>query len=104
MFRLVFAVYFLCVLTFTSKGQLEVPLFSEPALIEQHVVNTNFSIIYERPKANDRVIFGDLVPDNQVWRTGASECTKIKFDKDVYIDLKPTMVLWIVILQQMISP
>ncbi|WP_194850838.1 DUF2911 domain-containing protein [Nonlabens antarcticus] len=43
-------------------------------------------IIYSRPSKNDRIIFGDLVPYNQVWRTGANEATEVTFYKDVMIE------------------
>ncbi|MBZ9628058.1 DUF2911 domain-containing protein [Psychroflexus sp. CAK1W] len=40
-------------------------------------------IIYSRPKKKDRVIFGELVPFNKIWRTGANEATEITFYEDV---------------------
>ncbi|MCK0158716.1 DUF2911 domain-containing protein [Cellulophaga sp. F20128] len=33
------------------------------------------SVVYCSPSKNDRVIFGDLVPYDKVWRTGANEAT-----------------------------
>ena len=35
-------------------------------------------VTYGRPAKNGRVIFGQLVPYNGVWRTGANEATEIK--------------------------
>lgn len=70
------------------SSQIDIPMFSEPGFITQRVGNTNFKISYERPKANGRVIFGDLVPYGKVWRTGAGPCTKITFDKPVFINSK----------------
>jgi hypothetical protein len=35
-------------------------------------------VTYGRPTKNGRVIFGQLVPYNAVWRTGANEATEIK--------------------------
>ncbi|PRP68350.1 DUF2911 domain-containing protein [Nonlabens agnitus] len=43
-------------------------------------------IIYSRPAKRDRVVFGELVPYGQVWRTGANEATEITFYKDVTIN------------------
>lgn len=40
-------------------------------------------VIYSRPMKNGRTIFGDLIPYDKVWRTGANEATEIKFFKDV---------------------
>ncbi|MDX2190975.1 MAG: DUF2911 domain-containing protein [Bacteroidota bacterium] len=39
-------------------------------------------ITYGQPSKRGRVIFGELVPFGQVWRTGANEATQITFDKD----------------------
>ena len=43
-------------------------------------------IIYSRPAKRGRVIFGDLVPYGEVWRTGANEATEITFYQDVSIN------------------
>jgi hypothetical protein len=43
-------------------------------------------ILYSRPVKNNRVIFGDLVDYNKVWRFGANENTEIEFFKDVTIN------------------
>ncbi|MFC5046802.1 DUF2911 domain-containing protein [Aquimarina hainanensis] len=40
-------------------------------------------VIYSRPQKKGRKIFGNLVPFDKVWRTGADEATEIKFFKDV---------------------
>ncbi|MGZ3840175.1 MAG: DUF2911 domain-containing protein [Flavisolibacter sp.] len=45
-------------------------------------------IIYSRPQKDNRVIFGELIPYNEVWRLGANEATEIEFFKDVKIDGK----------------
>jgi len=42
-------------------------------------------INYGSPAVNDRVIYGDLVPYNKVWRTGANEATRITFPADVMV-------------------
>ncbi len=43
------------------------------------------SIEYERPSARKERFFGNLVPWDKVWRTGAGHCTKISFDKNVSV-------------------
>lgn len=35
----------------------------------------DISVVYSRPYKNDRIVFGELVPYDQVWRTGANEAT-----------------------------
>ncbi|MFT5102877.1 MAG: hypothetical protein ACI86C_000524 [Candidatus Latescibacterota bacterium] len=34
-------------------------------------------VVYSRPSKKGRDVFGDLVPYNQVWRTGANEATEL---------------------------
>ncbi len=46
---------------------------------------TDISIENSRPSRKGRVIFGDLVPYNELWRTGANRSTKISFSDTVYI-------------------
>lgn len=36
-------------------------------------------VIYSRPAAKGRVVFGELVPYGKVWRAGANESTEIRF-------------------------
>lgn len=49
-------------------------------------------IDYSRPAAKGRAIFGDLVPFDKIWRTGANASTKITFSDVVKVegvDIKP---------------
>ncbi len=43
-------------------------------------------VFYNRPYKKERVIFGELVPYNKVWRTGANEATTFETNKDILID------------------
>ncbi|WP_341226690.1 DUF2911 domain-containing protein [uncultured Arcticibacterium sp.] len=49
----------------------------------------NISGTYGAPSVKGRVIFGDLVPYNEVWRTGANNATEITFAKDGSIGGQP---------------
>jgi hypothetical protein len=42
-------------------------------------------VIYSRPQRDNRVIFGELIEFNKVWRLGANEATEIEFYKDVIV-------------------
>ncbi|MEM0994030.1 MAG: DUF2911 domain-containing protein [Bacteroidota bacterium] len=42
-------------------------------------------VLYSRPKKNDRVIFGELVPYGEEWRLGANEATEVEFYQAVEI-------------------
>jgi pimeloyl-ACP methyl ester carboxylesterase len=44
------------------------------------------SITYGRPQVNKRQIWGQLVPYNRIWRTGANEATYITFSGDVLVE------------------
>jgi len=59
---------------------------SPNAAVEQQIGLTTISITYGRPSVNERTIFGDLVPYDDVWRTGANESTAITFSDDVLIE------------------
>ncbi|PAU94692.1 hypothetical protein CK503_04255 [Aliifodinibius salipaludis] len=45
--------------------------------------NTYIKIVYGQPYKNGRQIFGELVPYNEVWRTGANEATELTTTRDV---------------------
>ena len=69
-------------------------------------------VIYSRPQKDNRVIFGQLVEYDKVWRLGANEATEIEFFKDVTIGGKkilkgrytlyaiPTETKWTIILNK----
>jgi len=57
--------------------------------LKQAVGNTTITINFERPAARGRKIFGDLVPWNKVWRTGAGYCSKIGFSREVVVGGQP---------------
>ncbi len=43
-------------------------------------------VTYSRPQKSNRVIFGELLEYNTIWRFGANENTEIEFFKDVRIN------------------
>lgn len=43
-------------------------------------------VFYNRPYKKERVIFGELVPYDEVWRTGANEATTFTTNKDLLVD------------------
>ena len=68
-----------------AHAQLELPQPSPKATVSQRVGLTDISIDYSSPAVNARKIWGDLVPFDKPWRTGANAATKITFSKDVKI-------------------
>lgn len=43
-------------------------------------------LFYCSPSKKDRVIFGELIPYGEVWRTGANEASTFTTNKDLWID------------------
>jgi hypothetical protein len=72
-------------LTFGINAQIETPQPSPFAKMEQVVGLTDVTIEYSRPAMRGRTIFGDLVPYDKLWRTGANANTKITFSDDVSV-------------------
>ncbi len=48
----------------------------------------SISINYSSPSVKGRVIWGELVPFNKVWRAGANDATTFETDKDLTIEGK----------------
>ncbi len=67
----------------TLQAQIRTPQPSPAAEIKQTVGLTEITISYSRPSAKGRVVFGDLVPLGQTWRTGANAATKFTFSDNV---------------------
>ncbi len=59
---------------------------------EQNITFTQndlqIDLFYSSPAKKDRVVFGELVPYDEVWRTGANEATTFTTNKGLLIDGK----------------
>ncbi len=73
---------------FSIEAQLKTPQASPKSTLNQVVGLTDVEVVYSRPAARGRAVFGNLVPFGKVWRTGANENTTISFSDDVVIDGK----------------
>lgn len=73
---------------FTLEAQVKTPQASPRSVINQVVGLTDVEVVYSRPSAKGRAVFGNLVPFGQLWRTGANENTTVSFSDDVMIDGK----------------
>lgn len=73
---------------FTIEAQVRTPESSPKTTINQVVGLTDVEIVYSRPSARGRAVFGNLVPFGKLWRTGANQNTTISFGDDVIIDGK----------------
>jgi hypothetical protein len=68
---------------------LNLPRVSPAASTRFTVGLTDVTIRYSSPAVRGRVIWGDLVPYDQVWRAGANEATVITFSRDVLVEGEP---------------
>jgi hypothetical protein len=65
--------------------------FSPAATAQLTQGDLEVKVDYCQPAVKGRVIFGELVPYGQVWRTGANEATVVEINRDVKVagsDLK----------------
>jgi hypothetical protein len=69
-----------------AYSQIELPRPSPHASVTQTIGITQAVIDYYSPGVKGRVIWGKLVPYNEIWRTGANHCTTISFDTDVKVE------------------
>ncbi len=72
-----------------ASAQLELPPASPAAKVMQKVGLTEISVDYSSPAVKGRKIWGELVPWEKPWRTGANASTKITFSRDVTFGGKP---------------
>ena len=79
----------LLLISFTIHAQLPRPQLSPKAKLVQTVGLTEVIIEYSRPAVRDRNIFGDLVPYDVLWRTGANRNSLITFSDDVTVSGQP---------------
>lgn len=62
------------------------PAASPKATLTQRLGFNEVTITYSRPRVRDRVIWGELVPWGQVWRTGADYPTFIETKAEVRVE------------------
>lgn len=74
--------------------------FSQRGSVTQNVAYTHFSVVYGRPVARGRALFGSLVPWNEIWHPGADSATRLNFNHDITVEGKPLRAgeytLWLI--------
>jgi hypothetical protein len=66
-------------------AELVLPRVSPAATVKQTVGTTDLSVTYSRPGVKGRTIWGELVPNDQPWRTGANEATTFTTTDDIMV-------------------
>lgn len=72
-------------LVMTEAQQLRTPQPSTTQTLKQEFGLGSIELSYSRPNMKGRKIFGDLVPFDKVWRTGANNATTLTFTDEVTI-------------------
>jgi hypothetical protein len=67
------------------------PKPSPSAVVKQGFATSFIELNYSRPSTKGRAVFGDLVPFDEIWRTGANSATTIEFGQNVKINGKEIM-------------
>lgn len=70
----------------TSFSQDKSQRASPPAEATGMVGDAKVMVNYSSPAVKGRTIFGDLVPNGEIWRAGANEATTIEVSKDVMVE------------------
>jgi len=116
MFRRSLLVVLAFLVTLPVAAEFQAPQPSPLATVSQRVGITDVTITYSRPGVKGRTIWGELVPFDNVWRTGANAATKIELSRDVQINGKelkagtysihtiPTTGDWTVIFNSVAAP
>jgi len=75
-----------CTTLLYGQGQPLVFPRASPANTLSTVIGvTNIEMHYSSPSVQGRILWGEIVPYDQVWRAGANENTTISFDTPVTI-------------------
>ncbi|MBC7789989.1 MAG: DUF2911 domain-containing protein [Anaerolineae bacterium] len=62
------------------------PMLSPPGTANATIGGANITVAYSRPSMRGRTIFGELVPFDEVWRTGANNATAFSTSRDLMFD------------------
>ena len=83
--NLILSLLFFSAFCMGSLAQIQTPAASPDQTLTQNVGLSSVSVQYSRPAMRGRTIFGDLVPMDKLWRTGANKNTLITFNSDASV-------------------
>lgn len=64
---------------------IELPAPSPSAMVMQQIGVANVTVNYSSPAKRGRVIWGELVPFDKLWRTGANSATTLETSHDIMV-------------------
>jgi hypothetical protein len=59
---------------------------SQRGTVSQKIANTDITIVYGRPVARGRTLFGSLVPYGRMWHPGADAATTFEATRDIQVN------------------
>jgi len=68
---------------------IQIPQASQRTVLTQRIALTDVSLVYHRPVAGGRKVFGGIVPYGEVWRAGANDNTTVEFSTAVKVEGQP---------------
>jgi len=83
--RFLFAAILIVGLAFTAEAQTGKPK-SPPVTASHTIGDLTIAVNYNAPSVKGREVWGSLVPNGKVWRTGANSATTFSVNKDVMIN------------------
>ena len=83
-----FYLLFMALMTITFVNAQNNKPASPAAVATGKINGATINITYSSPSVKGRVVWGDLVPYNKVWRAGANEATTFETDKEITIEGK----------------
>jgi hypothetical protein len=83
--KLLFSALFVSGIMIAQAQAVKTPSPSTSQTVKQEFGLGSVELSYSRPNMKGRKIFGDLVPYNAVWRTGANSATTLTFSDEVII-------------------
>ncbi len=72
-----------------ALAQIKTPPASPTFEVKGTIGFAEVKVVYSRPSARERQVAGNLIPYNEVWRTGANASTKISFSEEVKLNGHP---------------
>lgn len=84
----IIALVFFCLSVNAQYRVSILPRLSPDKKVYQKIAYTDVEVTYGSPRVKGRKIWGNLVPYNEIWRTGANEATTVSFSDEVEIEGK----------------
>ena len=77
-------ILFQVVFSANIHSQVETPQLSPVCEFKQTVGLTEITFSYSRPSKRDRIVFGNVVPYDKMWRFGANKNSTITISEEIY--------------------